>query len=316
MGRQGPRTARRRVPLLTSSTVSLLSVAKGRVDNTRKATPAGRRAIRVQGVHDKRAKVTGAPSPSGHSRGAPKAPKFVKSFLSAIGSSKPTVSTTNTFVLGKDLLGCIFKRVILIWEQHYSQAYYDCVNSTPYEVQIARMDKGLPEIELRPEHYLPIQSRTPNSAEEVLEATRTLLSLSTVCKSWREAALDDPVWLDVVKESLVRAYIPGSSPAATTTTTGSTKTGEPVIPLAHVTTCRELAMRVSRHTVARGVLPVRKWAPNYSLVLQHLPCGNDVFDFIKGCKTGTIISEGQCVIGGGNPSLDYWRRNAKLIAQL
>ncbi|KAH3743563.1 hypothetical protein Pelo_15046 [Pelomyxa schiedti] len=228
-------------------------------------------------------------------------------------SSGPTGASTTLPSLGKDLLGWIFKRVILIWEQHYSQAYYDCVNRTSFDIRISRMKRGLHEIELRPEHYLPIKSRTPKSYAEILEATRTLLSLSTVCKSWREAALDDPVWLDVVKESSVRAFIPGSS--APPEATSSPKTGEPVVSLAHVTTCRELAMRVSRQTVARRILPVRKWAPNYCEVLQNLRCKDNVIEFIKGCKTGTIISECQCVIGGRNKSLEYWTKNAKLLGQ-
>ncbi|KAH3732095.1 hypothetical protein Pelo_17071 [Pelomyxa schiedti] len=273
----------------------------------------------IHWVRAKRAKAIAAASSLASSSGAS---RLVKSFLNGIGSSKPLARpedcfspTTSLPVLGKDLLGWIFKRVILIWEQHYSQAYYDCVNRTSFDIRIARLEKGLHEIELRPEHYLPIKSRTPTSDAEILEATRTLLSLSTVCKSWREAALDDPVWLDVVKESSVRAFIPGSSTQPPAEPTTGHMPWEQAISLAHVTTCRELAMRVSRQTVARGILPVRKWAPNYCEVLQYMGCKDEVIEFIKGCKTGTIIAESQCVIGGRNTSLEYWSKNAKMLGQ-
>ncbi|KAH3743564.1 hypothetical protein Pelo_15047 [Pelomyxa schiedti] len=216
-------------------------------------------------------------------------------------------------VLGKDLLGWIFKHVILIWEQKFSRAYYKCVNATSFDIRIARLQKGLHEIELRPEHLLPKQARAPHSPEEVLNATVTLLSLSTVCKSWREAAMDEPVWLDVLKDSSVRAFIPRniSTPRAAT----STNITEESVSLAHVTTCRELAMRVSRQTVACGILPVRKWAPNYYQVLPYLRYKDDVFEFIKECKTGTIIAESSCVIGGRNKSLEYWQKHSKLLGR-
>ncbi|KAH3745873.1 hypothetical protein Pelo_12738 [Pelomyxa schiedti] len=217
----------------------------------------------------------------------------------------PVEATPTLPVLGKELLSLIFKYVITIWERRHSQAYYDCVNSTSFDIQILRLKQGLPEVELKPEHFLPIESRFPRSNEEVLAATKVLFSLSTVCKSWREASLEDSIWRDMLKESFVQDYLPGRS------------IYEPVNGVDRVSTCRELGIRFCRRMVAQQAIPLQKWAPKYFQMARPLSstCKDTVLNFVKGCKTGTLITEGQCVIGGRNTSLEYWRTHATMLGR-
>ncbi|KAH3744235.1 hypothetical protein Pelo_14380 [Pelomyxa schiedti] len=75
----------------------------------------------------------------------------------------------------------------------------------------------------------------PKSLVALCRATKAILRLSLVCRSWREAALDDQVWIDIVRNSPAKNFMPGWW-------TDPTVGCKPH--LDRVETCRELTMRV------------------------------------------------------------------------
>ncbi|KAH3762266.1 hypothetical protein Pelo_5881 [Pelomyxa schiedti] len=196
-----------------------------------------------------------------------------------IAALNPTPPATQSQVcLGQQTLVWIFKHVLTIREPESDDSESD---------------------EIATHHGLP------KNEDDILNATKTLLSLSTVCKSWREAALDDDLWREVVKNSCAKDFLPGKY--------------DMTIPgLDLVSTCKELAIRVSKQVVAQNTLHVRFLAPNFYTLLRHLSKEgiDEALDFIRGNKTGTIICEEECDIGATNDTLEYWRDKAKLLAYL
>ncbi|KAH3764739.1 hypothetical protein Pelo_3402 [Pelomyxa schiedti] len=128
-------------------------------------------------------------------------------------------------------------------------------------------------------------SETPQLDCEVLKTTKNLISASAVCKLWREVALDEELWSDVVKESVVQRFLPGWWE--------DTEQQARFSHLEHITSCRELALRISKMEMAWKLrVEAGELIPRFREVIQgHFdkPTHENLAAVLREQTSGTII---------------------------